>query len=118
MLPNNRTLTKWEPESNKTQSTLIWRSQIVPMRLRNDDVWSNSGTLINERNKKESEKKAKRNKTLGKIVAGAVGAALVVAAIHEWEKHKESKEEKENPRNEQRMPGEYFTSHHHSSSNK
>lgn len=126
MSPINRTLTKWVPEQNEQdnmQQTCIWRSQVIPTGLRNDDVWSNSGTLIDEKKAKEAEaaeKKAKRKKTLGMIAVAAVGVALTGAAIHEWEKRKgvkqkELKEEKET----HHMPGEYSDHHsHQSSSNK
>ncbi|PWN38308.1 uncharacterized protein FA14DRAFT_153634 [Meira miltonrushii] len=123
MSSNNRILTKWEPdysEPDNMKQTSIWRAQVIPTGLRNDDVWSGSGTLIDEKKAKEAlaaEKKANRKKTLGMIAVAAATAALAGAAIHEWEKHREakqkdSKEEKET----QHMPGEFSDSHHHQSS--
>lgn len=116
MTYDNHTLSHWSPKdsdySNPSRES-IWRSQSGPMTLRNNDVWSNSGTLINsDKEEKDAKKNAKRNKVVGTVVMAAAGVVLFGMAIRQWEKQKEtqrkhSKEEEKGKKDVQPMPGDY-----------
>ncbi|PWN38310.1 uncharacterized protein FA14DRAFT_25618 [Meira miltonrushii] len=91
----------------KRSGTRTWRTQNGPTPLRNDDVWQNSGTVPDKKKEKEdkkAEKRANRRKSFGKIVAGAVGAALAGAAIHEWDKHKDRQRKEGKPEEASKEP--------------
>ncbi|MCO5585015.1 hypothetical protein L7F22_038947 [Adiantum nelumboides] len=91
----------------KRSGTRTWRSQNAPTPLRNDDVWQNSGAVPDKKKEKEdkkAEKRANRRKSFGKIVAGAVGAALAGAAMHEWDKHKDRQRKEGKPEEASKEP--------------
>lgn len=91
----------------KRSGTRTWRTQNGPTPLRNDDVWQNSGAVPDKKKEKEdkkAEKRANRRKSFGKIVAGAVGAALAGAAIHEWDKHKDRQRKEGKPEEASKEP--------------
>lgn len=87
--------------------TRTWRAQAAPASLRNDDVWQSSGTLRDRKKDKEAKKaeaRARRRRSFGKLATIAGGAALVAAATHEWDKHKENQRKQGKPEQASAQP--------------
>lgn len=103
----------------KRSGTRTWRAKEAPASLRNDDVWTSSGSVKSRSERREEKKaagRARRRESLSKfsrLAAAAGGAALVGAATHEYDKYKQRQREEGKPEEASREPdaatGEYAT---------
>ncbi|CEH15508.1 hypothetical protein CBOM_03812 [Ceraceosorus bombacis] len=92
------------PAPLSRSGTRTWHSEASPGALRNQDVWAHSGSRANSKKLSKEEKAARKRSDrrnflskLGPLAAAAGGAALVHAAVSEWDAHKERQRQANRP---------------------